>query len=227
MPERSCQDIRTSSAQYILSDTGYPAYAFMLSRDITRLNNSADNAGLSRSALARLCETTYPIDRGMTAKALRFSARCQTPWTRWRTGFLRGDRLRAVDSHDTPVPLLRRSSSGRVGSFDSSKLSDRVSTGSSIMPQKKNSGLWRSSLRDKAGRVYGDLITLLTMMKGLPLAYNKLQEDKEAIFDAGYDKALPCGLRAMLSTASQCARRTCEKPRRKGSSMQRTQRTTS
>jgi len=71
------------------------------------------------------------------------------------------------------------------------ELSDEFSTGSSIMPQKKNSDM-AELVRGKTGRVYGDLIALLTMMKGLPLAYNKdLQEDKEAIFDA-LDTAKMC-----------------------------------
>ena len=85
------------------------------------------------------------------------------------------------------------------------ELDDAYSTGSSIMPQKKNPDV-AELLRGKTGRVYGSLITLLTVMKGLPLAYNKdMQEDKECVFDAidTVERCLP------VFTASPCGRRTC------------------
>ena len=78
----------------------------------------------------------------------------------------------------------RRSSSGQAGSSSFIELSDAYTTGSSIMPQKKNPDM-AELVRGKTGRVYGDLMGLLTTLKGLPLAYNKdMQEDKEAVFDA-------------------------------------------
>lgn len=161
------------------------AYAFMLSRDITRLNNAADNMSLSPLGACAFAGTTYPIDRGMTAKALGF------------TGALPNS-VDAVADRDFCVEIvsalsilmthLSRFSEEIIlwtsWEFRFVELSDEFSTGSSIMPQKKNSDM-AELVRGKAGRVYGDLITLLTIMKGLPLAYNKdLQEDKEAIFDA-------------------------------------------
>ena len=161
------------------------AYAFMLSRDITRLNNAADNMSLSPLGACAFAGTTYPIDRGMTANALGF------------TGALPNS-VDAVADRDFCVEIasalsilmthLSRFSEEIIlwtsWEFRFVELSDEFSTGSSIMPQKKNSDM-AELVRGKAGRVYGDLITLLTMMKGLPLAYNKdLQEDKEAIFDA-------------------------------------------
>ncbi|NLI53574.1 MAG: argininosuccinate lyase [Clostridiales bacterium] len=161
------------------------AYAFMLSRDIARLNSAAGNMDLSPLGACAFAGTTYPIDRGMTAKALGFSGALPNS-------------VDAVADRDFCVELagalsilmthLSRFSEEIIlwtsWEFRFVELSDEFSTGSSIMPQKKNSDM-AELVRGKAGRVYGDLITLLTMMKGLPLAYNKdLQEDKEAIFDA-------------------------------------------
>ena len=161
------------------------AYAFMLSRDITRLNNAADNMSLSPLGACAFAGTTYPIDRGMTANALGFKGALPNS-------------VDAVADRDFCVEIvsalsilmthLSRFSEEIIlwtsWEFRFVELSDEFSTGSSIMPQKKNSDM-AELVRGKAGRVYGDLITLLTMMKGLPLAYNKdLQEDKEAIFDA-------------------------------------------
>ena len=168
------------------------AYAFMLLRDVKRLNNAVDNMNLSPLGACAFAGTTYPIDRGMTAKALGFA------------GVLPNS-VDAVADRDFCVELasalsmlmthLSRFSEEIIlwtsWEFRFVELSDAFSTGSSIMPQKKNSDM-AELVRGKTGRVYGDLITLLTMMKGLPLAYNKdLQEDKEAIFDA-IDTAKMC-----------------------------------
>ncbi len=161
------------------------AYAFMLSRDIARLNNAADNMNLSPLGACAFAGTTYSIDRGMTAKSLDFAGALPNS-------------VDAVADRDFCVELasalsilmthLSRFSEEIIlwtsWEFQFVELADEFSTGSSIMPQKKNSDM-AELVRGKTGRVYGDLITLLTMMKGLPLAYNKdLQEDKEAIFDA-------------------------------------------
>lgn len=168
------------------------AYAFMLERDVGRLNNAAEHMNLSPLGACAFAGTTYPIDRGMTAQALGFS------------GVLPNS-VDAVADRDFCVELasalsilmthLSRFSEEVIlwtsWEFRFVELSDEFSTGSSIMPQKKNSDM-AELVRGKTGRVYGDLITLLTMMKGLPLAYNKdLQEDKEAIFDA-LDTAKMC-----------------------------------
>ncbi len=161
------------------------AYAFMLSRDISRLNNASENMDLSPLGACAFAGTTYPIDRQMTAKSLGFA------------GVLPNS-VDAVADRDFSVELaavlsilmthLSRFSEEIIlwtsWEFRFVELADEFSTGSSIMPQKKNSDM-AELVRGKTGRVFGDLISLLTMMKGLPLAYNKdLQEDKEAIFDA-------------------------------------------
>lgn len=161
------------------------AYAFMLRRDVGRLDDALmrmDEMPLGSGALAG---TTYPIDRQMTAEALGFSGVCQNS-------------LDGVADRDYAVELctaislvmthLSRFSEEIVlwcsWEFKFIELDDAFATGSSIMPQKKNPDV-AELIRGKTGRVYGDLTALLTMMKGLPLAYNKdMQEDKEAIFDA-------------------------------------------
>lgn len=161
------------------------AYAFMLARDVARLDNAVANMNLSPLGACAFAGTTYPIDRGMTADKLGFS------------GVLPNS-VDAVADRDFCLELagalsilmthLSRFSEEIIlwtsWEFRFVELADEFSTGSSIMPQKKNSDM-AELVRGKTGRVYGDLMTLLTMMKGLPLAYNKdLQEDKEAIFDA-------------------------------------------
>ena len=161
------------------------AYAFMLSRDITRLENAQKNMSLSPLGACAFAGTTYPIDREATASQLGFSGATQNS-------------VDSVSDRDFCIELtgalsvlmmhLSRFSEEIVlwssWEFRFVELADDFSTGSSIMPQKKNSDM-AELVRGKTGRVYGDLTTLLTMMKGLPLAYNKdLQEDKEAVFDA-------------------------------------------
>ncbi len=168
------------------------AYAFMLRRDIVRLRNAADGMSLCPLGACAFAGTTYPIDRDMTARALGFAGITQNSVDsvsdRDFCLELAGD-LSILMSH------LSRFSEEIVlwtsWEFRFVELSDEFSTGSSIMPQKKNSDM-AELVRGKTGRVYGDLVSLLTMMKGLPLAYNKdLQEDKEAIFDA-FDTAKAC-----------------------------------
>ena len=162
------------------------AYVWMLFRDISRLEDAAvrmnENCPLGSCALAG---TTYPIDREMTAKKLGFALPCANS--------LDGvsDRDYAIELASTfsiiMMHLSRLSEEIILWSsweFKFIELDDAYSTGSSIMPQKKNPDMAELA-RGKTGRVYGDLITLLTLMKGIPLAYNKdMQEDKEAIFDA-------------------------------------------
>ena len=168
------------------------AYAFMFLRDINRLNNALDNMNECPLGSGALAGTTYPIDRHMTAAALGFDAPC-------------ANSIDGVSDRDYCVELaaalslvmahLSRFSEEIIlwcsYEFRYVELDDAFSTGSSIMPQKKNPDI-AELVRGKTGRVYGDLTTLLTMLKGLPLAYNKdLQEDKEAIFDA-FDTVKMC-----------------------------------
>ena len=161
------------------------AYAQMLTRDLGRLadtKNRMDRMPLGSCALAG---TTYPLNRKRTAELLGFED-------------ITYNSLDGVSDRDYCIELasavsilmmhLSRFSEEIVmwcsWEFKFIELDDAYSTGSSIMPQKKNPDI-TELIRGKTGRVYGDLMTLLSMMKNLPLAYNKdMQEDKEAIFDA-------------------------------------------
>ena len=161
------------------------AYAQMLTRDLGRLadtKNRMDRMTLGSCALAG---TTYPLNRKRTAELLGFED-------------ITYNSLDGVSDRDYCIELasavsilmmhLSRFSEEIVmwcsWEFKFIELDDAYSTGSSIMPQKKNPDI-TELIRGKTGRVYGDLMTLLSMMKNLPLAYNKdMQEDKEAIFDA-------------------------------------------
>ena len=161
------------------------AYAEMFLRDLGRLKDAKarmDELPLGAGALAG---TTYPLNRSMTAELLGFSR-------------VTNNSLDSVADRDFCVEIasaiaLAMVHLSRVSEeiilwcsweFKFVELDDAFSTGSSIMPQKKNPDI-AELVRGKSGRVIGDVVTLLTMLKGLPLAYNKdMQEDKEAIFDA-------------------------------------------
>ena len=168
-----------SFAQHLL------AYGAMLSRDVTRLEDCGKRMNECPLGCGALAGTTYPIDRFMTAEALGFDRPM-------------GNSLDGVSDRDYALELmsalsilmmhLSRFSEEIIlwcsWEFKFIELDDGYSTGSSIMPQKKNPDV-AELVRGKTGRVYGDLMGLLTAMKGLPLAYNKdMQEDKEAVFDA-------------------------------------------
>ena len=161
------------------------AYAEMFKRDIGRLQDAykrTDEMPLGSGALAT---STYPIDREFVAKELGFSK-------------VTLNSLDSVSDRDYVIETLSALSMVMMhlsrfseeiilwctNEFSFIELDDEYSTGSSIMPQKKNPDV-AELVRGKTGRVYGDLMTLLTVMKGIPLAYNKdMQEDKEALFDA-------------------------------------------
>lgn len=161
------------------------AYAFMLSRDRERFGDAVKRMNFSPLGSCALAGTTYPIDRAFVAEKLGFSGIVENS-------------LDGVSDRDFAVELafavslcmmhLSRFSEEIImwcsWEFKFVELDDAYSTGSSIMPQKKNPDICEL-VRGKSGRVYGDLIALLTMLKGLPLAYNKdMQEDKEAVFDS-------------------------------------------
>ena len=163
----------------------FMAYGEMLKRDVTRLEDCLARMDLCPLGSGALCATTYPIDRDFVAERLGFAGITQNS-------------LDGVSDRDYCIEFcaalsmlmmhLSRFSEEIImwcsWEFSYIELDDAYSTGSSIMPQKKNPDV-TELIRGKTGRVYGDLTTLLTMMKGLPLAYNKdMQEDKEAIFDA-------------------------------------------
>lgn len=172
-------------AQPITFATHLGAYVEMLTRDLGRLEDAKKRMNVSPLGSGALAGTTYPIDRAMTAELLGFD------------GYMKNT-LDGVSDRDFCIELasalsiimvhLSRLSEEIVlwcsWEFKFVELDDAFSTGSSIMPQKKNPDI-TELVRGKSGRVFGDLITLLTVMKGLPLAYNKdMQEDKDAIFDA-------------------------------------------
>ena len=161
------------------------AYVEMFLRDMDRLADAKRRMNSSPLGSGALAGTTYPIDRQMTAEALGFDSFTKNT-------------LDGVADRDFCLELagalaivmvhLSRFSEEIIlwcsWEFKFIELDDAFSTGSSIMPQKKNPDI-AELVRGKAGRVFGDLTGLLTVMKGLPLAYNKdMQEDKDAIFDA-------------------------------------------
>lgn len=161
------------------------AYAMMLTRDLGRLADARKRLNISPIGSAALAGTTYPTDRRFEASLMNFDGICLNS-------------LDGVSDRDFVIELLSALSiimvhlsrfSEEIILWSSSEfgfitLSDAFTTGSSIMPQKKNPDM-AELVRGKTGRVYGDLMALLTVMKGIPLAYNKdMQEDKESVFDA-------------------------------------------
>ena len=161
------------------------AYGSMFRRDITRLEDCRVRMNECPLGSGALAGTTYPIDRFQTAKALGFDAPV-------------ANSLDGVSDRDYAIELLSDLSLIMMHlsrfceeiilwcswEFKFIELDDAYATGSSIMPQKKNPDV-AELVRGKTGRVYGSLMGLLTVMKSLPLAYNKdMQEDKEGVFDA-------------------------------------------
>ncbi|MBU2192260.1 MAG: argininosuccinate lyase [Alphaproteobacteria bacterium] len=161
------------------------AYVEMFSRDLSRVRDAVERMDESPLGAAALAGTGFPIDRDMTAKALGFREPTRNS-------------LDSVSDRDFALEFLSLSAIcathlSRLAEeiviwstpqFGFVRLSDQFSTGSSIMPQKKNPDA-AELVRAKTGRINGDLIALLTVMKGLPLTYSKdMQEDKEAVFDA-------------------------------------------
>ncbi|MBR5112083.1 MAG: argininosuccinate lyase [Clostridia bacterium] len=172
-------------AQPITFKAHLSAYTEMLKRDIGRVEDAQKRMNVSPLGSGALAGTTYPIDRQLTADLLDFDTYTAST-------------LDGVSDRDFCIELasalslimvhLSRLSEEIVlwcsWEFKFIELDDAFSTGSSIMPQKKNPDI-TELVRGKSGRVFGDLMTLLTVMKGLPLAYNKdMQEDKDAVFDA-------------------------------------------
>ena len=182
------------------------AYFEMLKRDYKRLNFSYENTNYCPLGSGALATTTYPLDREAVANLLDFNGICENS-------------IDGVSDRDFCLDLLyslsvlmmhlsRFSEEIILWSsheFHFIELDDAYSTGSSIMPQKKNPDI-AELVRGKTGRVYGNLLSLLTTMKGLPLAYNKdMQEDKERLFDSidTLKMCLPIFTR-MLATLKVC-----------------------
>ncbi|USF26561.1 Argininosuccinate lyase [Firmicutes bacterium ASF500] len=169
----------TTFAHYMM------AYANMFKRDITRLEDCLDRLDECPLGAGALATSTYPVDRFETANTLGFKKPTDNS-------------MDSVSDRDYAIELLSALSIMMMHlsrfseeiilwcswEFKYVDLDDAYSTGSSIMPQKKNPDV-AELVRGKTGRVYGDLVALLTVMKALPLAYNKdMQEDKESLFDA-------------------------------------------
>ena len=168
------------------------AYIAMFQRDIQRLQDASKRMNFSPLGSCALAGTTYPTNRSMVAQALGFDG-------------ITSNSIDGVSDRDFCVEILSALSVIMMHlsrfseeiilwcswEFRFVELDDSYTTGSSIMPQKKNPDM-AELVRGKTGRVYGNLIATLTMLKGLPLAYNKdMQEDKEAIFD-GVDTVKQC-----------------------------------
>lgn len=172
-------------AQPVLFAHHLLAYTWMLARDFMRLEAAREAADVNPLGAAALAGTTYPLDRFATTDELGFAAPVPNS-------------LDAVSDRDFLLDLLHACSVSAMhlsrlceelilwstSEFGFITLSDAFSTGSSIMPQKKNPD-FAELIRGKSGRIIGDMVALLITMKGLPLAYNKdLQEDKEGAIDA-------------------------------------------
>lgn len=161
------------------------AYAEMFKRDIGRLQDTYKRTDMMPIGSGALATSTYPIDREFVANELGFS---QITLNSLDSVSDRDYVIETLSSLSIIMMHLSRFAEEIIlwctDEFKFIQLDDEYSTGSSIMPQKKNPDV-AELVRGKTGRVYGDLITLLTVMKGIPLAYNKdMQEDKEALFDA-------------------------------------------
>ena len=182
------------------------AYANMLKRDLKRLKNTYELMNECPLGSGALATTTYPIDREFTAKTLGFNQ----PMDNSLDGVSDRDYCVELASDISIIMMhLSRMSEEIIAwcslEFHFIELDDAYSTGSSIMPQKKNPDICEL-IRGKSGRVFGNLNTLLVMLKGLPLAYNKdMQEDKEALFDS-IDTVKEClsVLTPMLETMTVC-----------------------
>ncbi|TRM13062.1 argininosuccinate lyase [Lentibacillus cibarius] len=172
-------------AQPVLFAHHMLAYVFMFQRDVERLQDSFKRINKLPLGAGALAGTTFPIDREYVQKQLDFDGICENS-------------LDAVSDRDFVVEFLSHASMIAMhlsrmseelvqwssAEFDFIELDDAFCTGSSMMPQKKNPDV-PELVRGKTGRVYGHLSGMLTMLKGLPLAYNKdMQEDKEGMFDA-------------------------------------------
>jgi argininosuccinate lyase len=173
------------SAQPVTWGHHMMAYVEMFGRDLDRLGDARRRMNQSPLGAAALAGTSFPIDRAMTAKALGFDAPC-------------ANSLDAVSDRDFALEFLSVASMSAMhlsrlseelviwssAQFRFVNISDRFSTGSSIMPQKKNPDA-AELIRAKIGRIFGANVGLMMVMKGLPLTYSKdMQEDKEQVFDA-------------------------------------------
>jgi argininosuccinate lyase len=186
-------------AQPILLAHHLLAYVEMLDRDAGRFADCARRANLSPLGAGALAGTSFPISRASTARSLGFDG-------------VMANSIDAVASRDVQIEFLSccavtmmhlsRFSEEMVlwssQEWGFAQIGDAFTTGSSIMPQKKNPDM-AELIRGKSGRVYGGLVSLLTVMKGLPLAYNRdMQEDKEPLFDAARTAAESLAIASLM-----------------------------
>ena len=173
------------SAQPVTFGHHLMAYVEMFGRDLSRFRDAIERMDESPIGAAALAGTGFPIDRHMTAKALGFREPTRNSIDTvadrdYALEFLAASSICAIHLSRFAEEIVIWS----TPQFNFVRLSDSFSTGSSIMPQKKNPDA-AELVRAKTGRINGHLVGLLTVMKGLPLAYSKdMQEDKEAVFDA-------------------------------------------
>jgi len=189
-------------AQPVLFSHHILSYAWMLQRDKDRLNDCIKRINVLPLGSAALAGTSFPIDRSYTAKLLSFDSVSENSMDSV------SDRDFAVELvFDLSVIAMHLSKLAEElvlwssAEFSFIKIADDFTSGSSIMPQKRNPDV-AEIIRGKSGRVFGSLVALLTLLKGLPLAYNRdLQEDKPPLFDA-VDTVKPCLelMAAMLSS---------------------------
>ncbi|MDR1001093.1 MAG: argininosuccinate lyase [Clostridiales bacterium] len=191
------------------------AYYEMFKRDLERLTDCCARADFMPLGSGALAGTTYPLDRAAVASLLEFDS-------------ITTNALDAVSDRDFVIEFLSALAIIMMHlsrfceeiilwsshEFKFVELDDAYATGSSIMPQKKNPDM-AELIRGKCGRVYGDLFTILTVMKGLPLAYNKdMQEDKEACFDAvdAVKSCLSvfCGMLSTIKINKASMRKACD-----------------
>ena len=192
------------------------AYVMMLSRDAERMSDCRKRMNVSPIGCCALAGTTYRTDRKFEAEKLGFDGICLNSMD----GVSDRDFCAELIS-DISILMMHLSRFAEElilwssWEFKFVEISDAYTTGSSIMPQKKNPDM-AELVRGKTGRVYGDLMSILTTMKGLPLAYNKdMQEDKEAVFDA-CDTAVMClrvfdGMIASMSVKADNMKRAAQK----------------
>jgi argininosuccinate lyase len=192
------------SAQPVTFGHHLMAYVEMFGRDLSRFRDASKRMDESPLGAAALAGTGFPIDRHMTAKALGFREPTRNSIDSvsdrdYALEFLAAAAITATHLSRFAEEIVIWS----TPQFNFIKLSDSFSTGSSIMPQKKNPDA-AELVRAKTGRITGSLVALLTVMKGLPLSYSKdMQEDKESVFDAA--ETLELSLAAMTGMVADMA----------------------
>ncbi|MDH5510520.1 MAG: argininosuccinate lyase [Nitrospinota bacterium] len=207
LAERAAEHTETIAPAYTHLQQAQPvplahwflAYFEMFGRDAERLIDARKRINVMPLGSAALAGTNFPIDRAWVAKELGFDAVSENSMDAVSDRDFAGEFLFCVAMMATHLSRLSEEliiySSAEFGVMD---LPDDMCTGSSIMPQKKNPDV-PELIRGKTGRLYGHLISVLTMLKGLPLAYNKdMQEDKEPLFDAAEQMEAMLELAAMM-----------------------------